>query len=177
MLNSSVCRSHPYNRTWKPIDVDTLRRFIGLVIYMGVVKAPNVERYWSTKPLYHGLWSRRFMTKLRFKQIMCFLKLCNPNIQVAPENKLHKVELLYKFVKARCKALYQPGQNICVDERMVANKGRYNFRQYMKDKPVKWGMKIWVLACSLTGYSWDFIFILERQMWPSRHMVSDMMLS
>ena len=142
---------------------------------MGVVKAPNVERYWSTKPLYHGLWSRRFMTKLRFKQIMCFLKLCNPNIQVAPENKLHKVELLYKFVKARCKALYQPGQNICVDERMVANKGRYNFRQYMKDKPVKWGMKIWVLACSLTGYSWDFIFILERQMWPSRHMVSDML--
>ena len=34
-------------RTWEPIDVDTLRRFIGLIIYMGVVKAPNVECYWS----------------------------------------------------------------------------------------------------------------------------------
>ena len=34
-------------RTWEPIDVDTLHCFISLIIYMGVVKAPNVERYWS----------------------------------------------------------------------------------------------------------------------------------
>ena len=113
----------------------------------------------STKPLYHGLWCRRFMTKLRFKQIS---KLCNPNIQVAPENKLHKVELLYKFVKARCKALYQPGQNIVVDERMVQNKDRYNFRQFMKDKPVRWGMKFWVLACAVTGYTYDFDLYLRK---------------
>ena len=45
---------------------------------------------------------------------------------------------------------------------MVRNKGRYSFRQYIKDKPTKWGMKIWVLADSETGYTYDFSFHLGR---------------
>ena len=52
--------------------------------------------------------------------------------------------------------LYQPSRNISIDERMVRNKGRYSFRQYIKDKPTKWGMKIWVLAESTTGYTYDY---------------------
>ena len=52
--------------------------------------------------------------------------------------------------------LYQPGQNVSIDERMVANKGRYTFRQYIRDKPTKWGMKIWVIADATTGYTYDF---------------------
>ena len=39
---------------------------------------------------------------------------------------------------------------------MVANKGRYKFRQYIKDKPTKWGMKVWVLADSGTGNTWNY---------------------
>ena len=35
------------------------------------------------------------------------------------------------------------------------NKGRYSFRQYIRDKPTKWGMKLWVLADSSTGYDFD----------------------
>ena len=52
--------------------------------------------------------------------------------------------------------LYQPSRNISIDERMVRNKGRYSFRQYIEDKPTKWGMKIWVLAESTTGYTCDY---------------------
>ena len=35
------------------------------------------------------------------------------------------------------------------------NKGRYSFRQYIRDKPTKWGMKLWVLEDSSTGYDFD----------------------
>ena len=58
--------------------------------------------------------------------------------------------------------MYQPSNNISIDERMVRNKGRYAFRQYIKDKPTKWGMKFWVLADSLTGYTYDFDLYLGR---------------
>ena len=46
---------------------------------------------------------------------------------------------------------------------MVKNKGRYAFRQYIRDKPTKWGMKLWVLADSNTGYTYNFDIYLGKQ--------------
>jgi len=39
-----------------------------------------------------------------------------------------------------------------IDEAMVKFKGRVFFRQYMPKKPTKWGIKVWMLAESKTGY-------------------------
>ena len=50
----------------------------------------------------------------------------------------------------------QPAEHISIDERMVQNKWIYGFRHYMKDKPTKWGMKLWVVADVVTGYTYDF---------------------
>ena len=52
--------------------------------------------------------------------------------------------------------LFQPYAQVSIDERMVQNKGRYAFRQYIKDKPTKWGMKLWVIADAGTGYTYNF---------------------
>ena len=35
---------------------------------------------------------------------------------------------------------------------MIRFKGRLAFRQYMPAKPIKWGVKVWALAESSTGY-------------------------
>ena len=52
--------------------------------------------------------------------------------------------------------LYQPHEQVSIAECMVRNKGPYTFRQYIKDKPTKWGMKIWVIADAITRYAYDF---------------------
>ena len=51
---------------------------------------------------------------------------------------------------------YQPDRNVSIDERMVKSKARSGIRQYIKDKPTKWGFKLWVLADSQSGYTVDF---------------------
>lgn len=48
--------------------------------------------------------------------------------------------------------LYQPSRALSVDECMVPFKGRIYFKQYIKNKPHKWGIKLWALAESCTGY-------------------------
>ena len=56
----------------------------------------------------------------------------------------------------RCLALNQPRPNLAVDERMVKSRHRSCIRQYIKDKPTKWGIKLWVLADSSKSYTVDF---------------------
>ena len=58
-------------------------------------------------------------------------------------------------MKRKCRELYQPLQQLSVDERMVKSKVRTRFRQYMKDKPSKWGFKYWVLS-DPSAYTIDF---------------------
>jgi len=46
---------------------------------------------------------------------------------------------------------FLPGQNLTVDEMLLRFRGRTKFRVYMKSKPGKYGMKVWVIVDSETG--------------------------
>ena len=70
--------------------------------------------------------------------------------------KLTKARNLCKYISMKYLKPYQPDQNVSIDESMVKNKGRYSFRQYIQDKPTKWVMKLWVLADSRSGYTFNF---------------------
>ena len=86
---------------------------------------------------------------------MAFLHVVDP-VTEDPSNKLRKIESVVASFRARCRQLYQPSQNIAVDERMVKSRNRSGIRQFMKDKPTKWGIKLWVAADSSNGYTCDF---------------------
>ena len=146
---------------WVDLSVEEFYVFLGLLMYMAIVRVPSVDRYWNTKSLYHGLWARQFMTIKRFSQIMSFLKTSNPATE-DNSDKLCKVKFLYQYIHRKCQKLYQPKRDVSIDERMVKNKGRYGFRQYIRDKPTKWGMKLWVLAEAATGYTYNFSVYLGR---------------
>ena len=60
-------------------------------------------------------------------------------------------------MRSKCKELFIPGQKVSIDERMVKYKGPFFFKQYTMNKPTKWGIKLWVLADSATGYNWDMV--------------------
>ncbi len=43
-------------------------------------------------------------------------------------------------------------QSYTIDEAMITFRGRLRFKQYMKDKPTKWGIKVFVLSDAPTAY-------------------------
>lgn len=64
-----------------------------------------------------------------------------------------KLKSFYYEFREACLQNYQLGQEISIDEQMVASKARVIFNQYMKGKPVCWGFKLFVLADSTNGYT------------------------
>jgi len=54
---------------------------------------------------------------------------------------------------------YVPKQTITIDEAMISFKGRLSFKQYMKDKLTKWGIKVFLLS---DASNTDFKYIVGR---------------
>lgn len=71
-------------------------------------------------------------------------------------DRLFKIKPLYNQIVTARKAHFQPYKNICVDKRIAASRATTSMKQYAKNKPAKWGFKLFVLADSSTGYTWNF---------------------
>ena len=150
--------------SWNETNDEEIKRLIALLIYFGLVKVGGqCSNYWSKKTLYHGLWARGITSRKRYKALMAFLYVVDPDEEV-PGDEPRKVNSFIESFKERCRNLYQPTQNVAIDERMVRSRHRSRIRQYIKDKPTKWGIKLWVLADSTNGYTYDFnVYIGKAQ--------------
>ena len=147
--------------SWEETTPDEIRKLIAALIYFGLVRVgTSIDQYWSTKTLFHGLWARGIISRIRFRSLMAFLHVVDPATEVLG-NKLRKVESFFNYFKERCKMLYQPKQNVAIDERMVKSSShRSGILQFLQDKPTRWGIKLWgSWLIVLTGIPLILMFI------------------
>ena len=55
-----------------------------------------------------------------------------------------------------------PQKYVAIDKHMVKSRHRSGFHQFIKDKPTKWGIKLWVLAENSNGYTVYFNIYIGR---------------
>ena len=72
------------------------------------------------------------------------------------KDKLAKVRPLFDHINAKCQLYCQPEKELSIDERMVHSKARFSFKQYIRNKPTKWGFKLWCLCNSTNGFTIQF---------------------
>jgi len=145
---------------WTPTCLDEMWAFFGLIVAMGLVQISNMRNYWSTDDLYKHPFFPTVMSRDRFLDILSLLHL-NDNSRMMKRgepgfNPLHKVDPFLVRIKQSFKTLWQPFRNISVDEAMIAWKGNLSFRVFNKDKPDKYGIKVYQSCDSSNGYCLDF---------------------
>lgn len=154
--------------SWKEVTDSEMTKFIGLLIYMGIVELPRLHLYWSVSNMFSGLVPSKIMSRNRFFALLAMLHVSDPDREThASGGKLHKVSWLLKHINDTSASFFQPHRDLSVDERMVKSKGRSGIRQYLRDKITKWGYKLWVLADSTTGYTVQFSVYTGKRESPS----------
>ena len=148
-----------YNQ-WTSVTEQDIVKFLAILIHMGIVKLPKLSDHWSKDPSVATGFAASLMTRDRFTSILGFFHL-NDNTHYAPRGNdahdpLFKLRPLVDHLNETFSSLYTPGENISIDEALCPWRGRCAFRVYMRDKPIKWGMKLYELCESQSGYVYRF---------------------
>ena len=154
-------------RSWKQVTVEELKAFLGFSILMGVDHLPSVNDYWSRDPLLHYAPISDRIPRWRFREISRYLHFVN-NEDLSPRgdpahDRLGKVRPLLNHLSNKFATLYDPSKHVAVDEAMIKFQGRSSLKQYMPMKPIKRGIKVWVLGDSTNGYFSRFDVYTGRQ--------------
>uniref|UniRef100_A0A8C5R0Q0 PiggyBac transposable element-derived protein domain-containing protein n=1 Tax=Leptobrachium leishanense TaxID=445787 RepID=A0A8C5R0Q0_9ANUR len=127
---------------------------------MGIIKKPSIRSYWSSSPICSTPIYPQSMSRRRYENILHFMhfsdnSLCPPR-EHPQFDRLYKIRPLITHFAARFAEAYTPGRNICVDESLMKYKGRLGFKQYIPSKRSRYGVKVYKLCDSESGYTQAF---------------------
>lgn len=146
---------------WKDVDRSEIRGWLGICILMGCKKLPSKRHYWMHGgPFIYCKLTSQVMSLARWEQILRCLHLVD-NAKVIRDvkepryDRIAKTRWLLDMFTNVLKAIYNLEREIIVDECVILYKGRYCFiKQFMPDKPVCFGIKVWMLASSKSRFVW-----------------------
>lgn len=76
---------------------------------------------------------------------------------------MYRIRELFDYFIGACRAQYWLDVNVALDEAIKKFKGRCIFKQYIKNKPVRWGIIFFAVCCSATAYLWNAMFYLGKR--------------
>jgi len=136
---------------WKPTNPEEIKKFLGLILYMGVVKVNPIANYWSKSPLYNFQLPRTIMSRNRFELLLSNFHFAN-NVSIVRNDRLRKIRPLFDKLEGKYQKIFTSGEHIVIDETLIPWRGRLIFRQHIPNKAHKYGIKLFKL-CSSTGYT------------------------
>ena len=140
---------------------------MAIQIMMGVNPLHKIASYWSSKPQLNNRWISSTMTKTRYMKINQYLHAAN-NEEIVPRGQegydpCAKLRRILIHVRSRFAEHFKAGKNLSADEAMIPYTGRSCFKQYMPNKPTKFGIKVWMLCDASTGYCLNYDVYPGRQ--------------
>ncbi|POM74127.1 Hypothetical protein PHPALM_8960 [Phytophthora palmivora] len=145
------------------INVRELCVFIGILVARTV--APNMEKlenHW--KKTDEGAIPRgcfgQFMVRDRFMHLSRNLYFSDNTDQRALIDRSWKIRPVITALQQRFQLGYTPPPTKAFDEAMLPSQPSFNrMRVFIKDKPHRWGTKLFMLCCSTTAYRIGYLIV------------------
>lgn len=153
ILKETPLRKQSVWNGWADASLTEMKAFLGLIMNMALHEKPNIKSYFSDEWSDKHSFFKDVMSRTRFLQLFWAFHVCppappTPGVQARGQ----KVKNVVDYLDKKCRENFIPGKKIAIDESTVGFKGRIIFKMYNPQKPTKWGLRVYVLADSQTGY-------------------------
>ena len=137
-------------------DKVEIRAFLGILFISGYISVPRWRMMWEDDTETTNSFVCNAMSRARFELLKKYSHFSD-NDQLDKNDKYAKVRPLFDKLRAIYSNLIKDHipENLCVDEAMAKYYGKHSGKQYIHNKPLKYGYKIWCL-CDSKGYLIDF---------------------
>ncbi|CAG5024488.1 unnamed protein product [Parnassius apollo] len=95
-------------RAWTPTTPEEMKKFLGVLLAMGLVRIPRLNDYWSKRNIYNNKYISSVMTRDRFLLILKFWHFSqeSPN----DTDKLKKIRDTFNKILEKMQTLLEPGK-------------------------------------------------------------------
>ncbi len=141
------------------ITSEDIQAFLCILLLSGYNHVTDYKMYWSNSLDTENLMVKKAISRDRFLLIKrCFHLGVPVNRQPADgdtPDRYKKVRVLVDHLQAKFGELYVPEQCLSHDEAMIKYFGKCGLKQSMRNKPIRFGFKVWVLA-TVSGFVVSF---------------------
>ncbi|XP_023239424.1 uncharacterized protein LOC111638032 [Centruroides sculpturatus] len=153
-------------RDAKPTDLVEIKAFLGLLYLSGVLKSSHIhtDELWNDDGTGVSIF-RATMNQQRFRFLLRMLRFDDKrDRQVRIEfDKFAPVREIFEYLVENCKKYFCVSEYTTIDEMLWSFRGRCAFRQFMKSKPAKYGIKVFSLVDARTYYTLNMEVYLGKQ--------------
>lgn len=146
-------------------DPIELKSFIGLNYIAGSFCINHLPTHEIFHSFYGNPYFRATMSQNRFKELTFAIRFDEKETREERKmtDKLAALRTVWDHVFGVSKNYYMPGGTLTLDEQTLGFRGRCSFKIYNPDKPDRYGIKIVILADSVTYYAFTAeIYIGKR---------------
>ena len=149
-------KKHCRLNSWVDTTPSDIKLFIAHTLVMGLVKKPDLEKYWVTKTKTHIPFFGQYMSRNRFQSILWNFHVNDDSNNPAPgrpgHDPLAKIRPFVDMVERNFLYAYKPSKVLSFDEACCPFKGRLRFRVYNPMKPNRFHIKLFQVSEAQSGY-------------------------
>lgn len=132
---------------------DNILTSIGLMYLSGYMSPAQRPLWWENREDTQSLYVKKAMASKTFNDVLRFTYFSEPEFYNAADG-FWKVRPLFDLLNSSAKDLVEQPEFVCVDETIVRYFGNFHAKQTNREKPDRFGYKIWVLATHAGELLW-----------------------
>jgi hypothetical protein len=154
----------------KEFNETDIKLYIAVILWMGM----------HSNKVIQDNWSNDFISETNFGKYISYDKFLlihrcfhlNDNEKKDSTDPIYKIRPLFIFLLGNWRRYYKFSKRLTIDECMIKFNGRLSFKQYIMNKPVKWGIKAFLICNSYNGYCYNIKLFYGKKTTPISEKIS-----
>ncbi|XP_015177516.1 PREDICTED: piggyBac transposable element-derived protein 4-like [Polistes dominula] len=160
---------------WTLTNKNEIKKFFGLILWMGLVRLPSLHLYWSHDPAYIQTFPKKVMSRNRFELLLRMLHFAD-NKKNDGSSRLYEIQPLIDTLGITFKKYFNPTEDICINEALIPFNNYIIFGQYLKKEHNICGINIFKLCCE-PGYTYAFLVYIGKIIKKNNTMPPEIVMS